>query len=79
MSTDDELIPALAAHLRNMPELQDGPRLALLKSLKLTIDMRDGRPAKFIVIPEWHLGPAAPTAATPPLDPAIVRRVNGSR
>lgn len=68
------LVRTFAGHLENMPELDT--RVGVLKCLKLTIDVKDGAPIKYIIIPEWHLGPAVPTPL-PPADPSIVKHQGG--
>lgn len=73
-----QLVKVFGAHLENMPELDD--RAGIIKALKLTIDVKDGQPVKYIIIPEYHLGPAAPSAQPQPdidIPPSIVRHRGG--
>lgn len=72
-----QLLKVFAAHLENMPELD--LRASTLKCVKLTVDMKDGALAKFIIIPEYHLGPAAPTFVAEPPAPADIVRHRGGR
>jgi hypothetical protein len=72
-----QLLKVFAAHLENMPELDE--RAAVIKALKLTVDVKDGTPLKYIIIPEYHMGPAAPTPAPEPPAPADIVRHRGGR
>ena len=79
------LLRVFAAHLENMPELDD--RASTLRSVKATFDHKDGALLKVIILPEYHLGPAAPSRtfeAGPgdiidPTPDSIVRHRGGRR
>jgi hypothetical protein len=72
------LLRVFAAHLENMPELDD--RAGTLRSVKATFDHKDGALLKVIILPEYHLGPAAPSAQPAPdinIPATIVRHRGG--
>jgi hypothetical protein len=72
-----QLVKTFAAHLENMPELDE--RATYIKAVKLTVDVKDGTPAKYIIIPEYHMGPAAPTPLPAPPAPEEIVRHRGGR